>query len=121
MANLYEIRQRAKQAQGMQPSSTAPEAQQAEPFTGGNAGGGRDYRAIYRAIYAYHEQYNPPRLTDEYWQSAVEGVKTVAVTFDNDPFITALLMAVYGEMEREYNRLKAAQPGEHEPQAVYAR
>ncbi len=77
MANLYEIRQRAQQAQGMQPSSTAPEAQQAEPFTGGNAGGGRDYRAIYRAIYAYHEQHNPPQLTGEYWHAAATDIAAV--------------------------------------------
>lgn len=100
MTSLYEIRQKAQRAEGqteqirMTPSSTA----------------GKDYTAIYETIRAYHERHNPPRLTDEYWQSAVKGISEAAASLDNDPFALVLLEAVYSEMEREYNILKASNP-----------
>lgn len=42
------------------------------------------YHAIYRAIAEYHEQHYPPRLTDEYWQSAIEGIKAISIRFEGE-------------------------------------
>lgn len=98
MANLYEMWQKAQRAAG-----TALD--QGEP-----APAGRDYSAIYRAVYDYHGRHNPPHLTDEYWQAAAKDVCDTVTGHGSDPFIIALLEAVYSEMEREYNHLKAACP-----------
>lgn len=99
MANLYEIRERAQRAGGgIQQAPSSPPA--------------RDYSAIYRAIIAYHERHNPPRLTAEYWQEAVEDISRVSCDLDNDPFAIALLSAVLGEMERAYKILEAEGGGE---------
>lgn len=98
MTNLYEIRQKAQQAEGIQISTDAPSA-----FIGT---GGNNYKAIYRAVYEYHEKHNPPYLTLEYWRSATE-INELAARFNNDPFAMALLSAVYSELEREYILLKA--------------
>ena len=101
MASIYEIRARAQQAQEVQ---EVPQ--------------GREYRAIYRAVHDYHERHNPPQLTLEYWQAAVEDVGRVAVAFNNDPFVIALLLAVFDELEREYKQLITAKDNTGEQQAV---
>lgn len=95
MASLYEIRQRAQQIEPQSRAETGPE--------------GKEYHHIYRAIREYHERYNPPRLTDEYWHAAAADVSRTATALNNDPFSIALLLAVYGEMEREYKRLRDEQ------------
>lgn len=109
MANLYEIRQRAQQVEAQQ--QFAPEAP---------AQAGKSYRDIYRAVFAYHERHNPPQLTGEYWREAANDISMVSAAFNHDPFILALLEAVYGEMEREYKHLKDTQPAEPEQIAVNA-
>ena len=48
------------------------------------------YHAIYRAIAEYHEQHYPPRLTDEYWQSAIEGIKALSIRFEGEAYAKAL-------------------------------
>ena len=98
MANLYEIRQRAQRAEGMgqQPASSTA----------------RDYSPIYRAITTFHERHNPPRFVDGYWETAVDEMREIAASLDNDRFAIALLSAVYCEMEREYKRLEASRAGQ---------
>lgn len=112
MTSIYDIRQKAQLAAGGQtcgdqlsmiPDAPGMAAQRADPSADT---GGRDYRAIYRAVSSYHERHSPPRLTPEYWQSAAKGISETAASLNNDPFALALLNVVYGEMERGYNALK---------------
>ena len=99
MANLYDIRERAQRAGG---------AVQQAPSS-------RDYSGIYRAVIAYHERHNPPRLAADYWQEAAEDISRVSSSLDNEPFAMALLVAVYGEMERAYKHLEASRADENAP------
>lgn len=101
MSSIFEIRERARRAEGAEVQTAAP-----PEFTDGS---GRDYQAIYRAVMQYHRKYNPPRLTLEYWHEAVGSVQEVAASYNNDPLVNALLIAVIGELEREYKRIKTAQ------------
>lgn len=98
MNGILEIRRKSQAAHGCEQAS---EHLQAAEIT-------RDINAIHKAVQAYHARHTPPRLTDEYWQSAINGIHEMSVNFNNDPFVVALLVAVYGEMERGYNALKAS-------------
>ena len=64
---------------------------------------------MYRAAYAYHERHNPPQLTPGYWEEALEDLLSLARQFGNDPFMTALLNTVYGELERGYKGIAGGQ------------
>jgi len=67
----------------------------------------KNYGGMYAAARAYHGRHNPPGLEDaDYWRRATDEMGIVARGFGNDPFLVGLLMAVYGELEREYARLK---------------
>ena len=99
------------------------------PFTGIDER--RDYRAMYRAAFEYHDRHNRPRIDREYWQAHTPGIDDtpqaeldywdeaaqdiceVSNRFDNDKFIIDLLAAIYDELGREYaeaRRQAAAQP-----------
>ena len=106
MASLYEIRQKAQQAEGRQGDQISMIPDAYSPAPSSTAAPQRDYSAIYAAIRTYHDRHNPPRLTLEYWQEAVKGMGETAASLGNDPFALALLEAVYSEMEREYTHLK---------------
>lgn len=73
--------------------------------------GGTDYRAIYRAVCNFHEKYNPPRLTADYWTQAAEDVIATAQSLGNNRLAMQMLGAVYEELEREYKALLDAQKG----------
>jgi len=68
--------------------------------------GGRDYRAMYRAACNFHERHHPAQLTADYWEAAAEDMTKTSNEFDNDPFLMELLLAVYEELEREYETLR---------------
>ena len=140
MASLFDIRDKAQRAEGKQPDGVQvnmlaggyPEATQKLPAqevtqTGDAAAppaarrtlapflsidGGRNYRAIYRAVCEYHERNSPPRLGLEYWEKAANDISATANSFSNDPFVFALLSAAYDELEREYKKLEAGREGE---------
>ena len=79
----------------------------------------KDYRAMYRAVFDYHERHNPPHVDraywathrpglDEtpqaeldYWAQAAKDAEELTARF-NDPFFTEMLVSVYVELEREY-------------------
>lgn len=93
-------------------SNSHPEPTQAvkreiEPSTGISTG--RNYPAMYEEARAYHERHNPPQLTPEYWEEAMKDLLMTARQYGNDPFMTALLSAVYGEMERAYKETAGGQ------------
>lgn len=87
-------------------------------FTG--IGNGQDYRAMYRAVFDFHEQHNPPRVDTVYWQThtpciddtpqsevdfwaqAWQDLRKVCEAFNNDQFIIAMMGAVMNEINREY-------------------
>lgn len=84
------------------------------PFTGMDSS--RNYRAMYRAACNFHEKHNPTQwnglvfgATPEnepdcsYWGAVVDEMQQIATQFDNDPFITAMLLAIFDELEREYH------------------
>ena len=94
-----------------QATKSTPEAQTAfkrplKPFT---ALDGSNYRAAYRAVCDFHERHNPPRLDDDnglkYWEETTDDMQAVCNAFNNDPFVIDMLVAVFGELEREYKRL----------------
>lgn len=70
-----------------------------------SADGRRDYRAMYRAACEFHERHaTPPAIgkSEAYWESAVEDMRTVALAFNNDPFLVGMLGVVYTEMENQW-------------------
>lgn len=89
-----------------------------KPFTGIDAR--RNYRAMYRAAFEYHDRHNPPRIDREYWQTHTPGeaeppqvdldyweqaardICEVSMRFSNDKFLMDLLGAIYDELLREY-------------------
>lgn len=101
-------------APGREQAIKKPEAQTAlkrplKPFVAFDS---RNYRAANRAVCDFHERHNPPRLDDDnglkYWEETTDDMTAVANAFDNDPFLTGLIMAVFDELEREYRALKEA-------------
>lgn len=105
--------------------STKPALKRAPgPFTGADEK--RDYKAMYRAAYSYHEAHNPPQIDREYWrthipeindtpplevdywQRAALDIRPICDSFNNDPFIIGLLSEVYDELSREYQAARWA-------------
>lgn len=82
----------------------------------------RDYRAMYRAAFEYHDRHNPPRIDRKYWRTHTPGVDEMPQTeldyweqtahdiqaeaerHGRDPFFVSLLEAVHAELAREYER-----------------
>lgn len=118
------------QAMGRITPSTEPALKrEIRPFTGIDEK--RDYRAMYRAAFEYHDRHNPPRIDREYWQThtpgeadppqvdldywekAAQDICEVSNRFGNDKFMMDLLVAIYDELGREYEaarRRAAEQP-----------
>lgn len=89
-----------------------------------SASGTRNYRTLYRVAHDYHIRHNPPTVDREYWQThtpgedapspleleywteAAKDISATAEAYDNDHFLTGLLIAVYDELEREYQDLQ---------------
>lgn len=123
-------------------SENAPSTQpglkrEIKPFTGIDAA--RDYRAIYRAAFAFHEAHNPPTVDREYWrthtpgedmppqaeldywENAARDMGAAALTFAGDAFFNGLLIAIYEELEREYKaaQQQAANTTEHDKTRLF--
>ena len=91
--------------------------------------GGRNYKKMYRAAHDYHQRHTPPEVVREYWKDhrpgedevpeaeaqywtrAAEDIAATSAAGNNDPFLMALLSAVYDELEREYNALREEASG----------
>ena len=88
-------------APAAEPRMNRGKSAHAAPFTGRDPG--RDYRRIYRALFDFHERHNPPRTEaeGEYWAAVCDDMTQLCQTFDNDPFLIDLAVAVFGELERE--------------------
>lgn len=69
--------------------------------------GSRDYRRLYRLACNFHEKYNPPRLSDDYWREVCDEMcRITAEDMGNDPFGMELLLAVFEELERQYKEMR---------------
>lgn len=86
------------------PPPKSPLKRQLKPFTGMDKN--RNYRAMYRAACDFHERHNPPTLEGDYWSETTDDMTETANRFDNDPFLTGLLVAIFEELEREYRALR---------------
>ena len=56
------------------------------------------YRAIYAAVYRFHERNINPD-----WDRVYADMRNVAAQFGDDPFVVALLLDVFEELERSDN------------------
>ena len=89
------------------PAAETGVKRQTTPFTG--ADGSRDYRAIYADIFKFHEAHNPPDISDTsgdpdgYWWTVGIELTQLSKKYGGDEFANNLLMAVFTELEREYN------------------
>lgn len=72
----------------------------------------RDYRAMYAALFRFHERHNPPTLEDDdgalYWAATTDDMQATAKQFNDDPFMLNLLCTVFEELEREYKAMRNA-------------
>ena len=77
-------------------------------------------KAVFRAAFDFHARHSPPTIDREYWKDHTPGedgpapaeteywIKTAldmnstAQSLQQDPFLNALLIATYNELEREY-------------------
>lgn len=84
-------------------ANQAPTSAAGADIPGGQIQKKRDYRRIYRALFDFHERHNPPRAEaeGEYWAAVCDDMTQLCQTFDNDPFMIDLAVAVFGELERE--------------------
>lgn len=72
----------------------------------------RDYRAMYAALFRFHERHNPPTLGDDdgalYWAATTDDMQATAKQSNDDPFMLNLLCTVFEELEREYKAMRNA-------------
>lgn len=80
---------------------------QIEPFRAFD--GTRDYLAMYRAVCNFYKKHSPPRLDDAetYWTETAKDADDMVQQFKEDPFLNGMLLAVYEELEREFEAQKA--------------
>lgn len=111
-------------------------AQQPGGFT--DHTGARSYKRMYRLAHDFHQRHSPPSVsrgywlthtpgTDEqppeevaYWADAAQDMGQTCAAGGGDPFLGALLLAIYAELEREYEamRAEAAQEGQKPASAL---
>ena len=72
----------------------------------------RDYRAMYAALFRFHERHNPPTIGEDngdgYWAATTDDMQATAQLFNDDPFMLNLLCTVFEELEREYKAMRTA-------------
>lgn len=70
----------------------------------------RDYRAMYAALFRFHERHNPPTIGEDngdgYWIATTDDMQATAKQFNDDPFMLNLLCTVFEELEREYKAMR---------------
>ena len=59
----------------------------------------RDYRAMYAALFRFHERHNPPTIGEDngdgYWIATTDDMQATAKQFNDDPFMLNLLCTVF--------------------------
>lgn len=67
---------------------------------------------FYRIVYDYHKRWSPCPTTADEWEKAGKEAAAACYEHGNDPFLTDLLCAVYGELGREYKALREIDRGD---------
>lgn len=103
--------QPAKTAQGASQSATRrPQREFTAPTDTA-----RDYRAMYAALFRFHERHSPPTPGDDdgalYWAATTDDMTAIAQQFNDDPFMMNLLCVVFDELEREYKAMRQQTAG----------
>lgn len=57
-------------------------------------------KKYYRLAYEYHQRWSPCPATAEQWERAAADGKRICSENGNDPFLRALLVAVYQDLSR---------------------
>lgn len=60
----------------------------------------QEYKRAFRIAFDYLEQHLPPQNTPEWWIAAAQEISGIYNQANRNPFLQALLLAVYGELER---------------------
>ena len=74
----------------------------------------RDYRAMYAALFRFHERHTPPQTDDDgalYWAGISDEITNIAHKFNDDPFMIKLLCVVFEELESEYKAMQQQTTG----------
>ena len=84
--------------------------------------GEKNYKDVYRIVFDYHKQHNPPLVDREYWRDHEPGASDIPQIEQNywakaasdivkisnaSDLLRDMLTAVYAELEREYLRIRA--------------
>lgn len=107
----------------IKPSTTPQKASQGKTEAFTDVSGTRNYKTLYRAAHDYHKRHfppmvdraywethtagedEPPQAELDYWEEAVNDMCATVNAYNNDPFLSGLLVAVFDELEREYQSL----------------
>lgn len=88
---LLNIQGKAPPAAAEDPPQGSP-TQQPPPMS--------EYKRAFRIAFDYLEQHLPPQNTPEWWTAAAQEISAIYNQANGTPFLQALLLAVYGELER---------------------
>ena len=109
--SMYSITEASTEA-SKKSESVKTQPPKRKPFL--DRSGTRNYNMMYRIAHDFHERHNPPRYDAEYWTETAADMMETAAKAGNDPFLEALLAAVYSELARESERLRDEPRAEQE-------
>lgn len=105
------VNQPVKTAQGASQSATRRPQREFTAPTDAT----RDYRAMYAALFRFHERHSPPTPGDDdgalYWAATTDDMTAIAQQFNDDTFMMNLLCVVFDELEREYKAMRQQTAG----------
>ena len=112
---LQEMRRAAGAAHGTAQTATQGATERVRRSFTASTDPARDYRAMYAALFRFHERHNPPTIGEDngdgYWAATTDDMQATAQLFNGDPFMVNLLCIVFEELEREYQALKKQAAG----------
>ena len=88
--------QRTNAAEGLQQPQNSPF------LTGGTPW--ESYRAMYRAVFNFHEKHSGPKETQADWEQISAEAEAIAAQYGGGDFITDLLSCVYCELDRQHSK-----------------
>ena len=62
------------------------------------------YRAMYRAVFNFHEKHSGPKETQADWEQISAEAEAIAAQYGGGDFITDLLSCVYCELDRQHSK-----------------
>ena len=89
---------------GNQQATGRPAQRRQQPFTA-PTDSSRDYRAMYAALYRFHERHSQPPTQaadlERYWNDVTDDLTETANQFGNDEYMQGLLSEAFEELERQ--------------------